>query len=197
MKLSSLLSCALLVGLALSPMPLSAQSDGPRQPLPPSPSQLKTPLPNSRSGFVLVDRTPVKLRFKETITSKTVEENQAIEFEVAEDVVLQGVTVIARGASAKGIISEVKRARMLGRKGKIGIILKEVGLVSGERVALRANPTQGGGLSASTIALSAVLTPVFLLMGGKEAKYTAGTEFLAYVDGDFALDRFKFVNKAR
>jgi hypothetical protein len=190
----------LLCGLLISPILLIVSSvraqSSPRAPLPPSPtSQYKTPLSNPLAGFILTDNTPVKLKFKETITSKTTQENQPIEFEVADDVVVQGVTVIARGTSAKGIISEVKKARMLGRKGKISIVLKEVPLVSGERVSLRSNQTQGGGLSAGTIALSAIITPFFLFMGGKEAKYPAGTEFSAFVDGDYSLNRSKFTQR--
>lgn len=175
----------------------SPSNSGVQAPLPPNPSpQLRTPLPNPQAGFILTDNTPVKLRFKETITSKTAQENQLIEFEVAEDVVVKGVTVIQRGAIAKGIIAEVKRARMLGRRGKLNIVLKEVQIASGERVALRASTGKGGGLSGGAIALSAIVTPLFLLMGGKEAKYTAGTEFSAFVDGDYALDPSKFGGSA-
>jgi hypothetical protein len=171
----------------------SSSTGGYQTPLPPETTpQLRTPLPSSQGKFVLTNGTPMKLKFKETITSKTAQENSNIEFEVSEPVLLNGVTVIARGATAKGIIAEVKKARMLGRKGKINIILKEVQLLTGERVAVRASQQQGGGLSAGTIALSAIITPIFLLMGGKEAKYPAGTEFTAYVDGDYALDQSKF-----
>jgi hypothetical protein len=172
-------------------------NSGVQYPLPANPSpQLKTPLPNTKIGFILADNTPVKLRFKETITSKTAQENQLIEFEVAEDILVKGITVIPRGAIAKGIIAEVKRARMLGRRGKISIVLKEVQLASGERVALRAITGKGGGLSGGAIALSAIVTPLFLLMGGKEAKYTAGTEFSAFIDGDYALNPAKFSGAA-
>jgi hypothetical protein len=200
-KTFPLVLLGVLTALELSiflPAPIQAQStprsnSTPQTPLPATPSsQFKTPLANPQTGFILIDNTPVKLKFKETITSKTAIENQPIEFEVAEDVVLNGVVVIAKGAAAKGIIAEVKRARMLGRKGKLSLILKEVQLTSGERVSIRANQTQGGGLSAGTIAVSAIVTPFFLLMGGKEAKYTAGTEFSAFVDGDYVLNPSKF-----
>ncbi len=190
-------STEFLMVLSLNQVPAQAQpSSSLQKPLPSisSPSY-KTPLANPASGFILTDNTPIKLKFKETISSKTAEENRPIEFDVAEDIVVQGVIVIAKGTSAKGMIAEVKRAKMLGRKGKISIILKEVALVSGERVSLRASQTQGGGLSAGTIALSAIITPIFLLMGGKEAKYTAGTEFTAFVDGDYALDPSKFIQR--
>ncbi|WP_404783369.1 hypothetical protein [Altericista sp. CCNU0014] len=192
--LGFLASAEFLAIAALSQQRSYAQSSSSIQkPLPPSPSSsYKSPLPNPLSGFILTNNTPIKLKFKETISSKTAQENQLIEFEVAEDIAVQGVTVIARGTNAKGIIAEVKRAKMLGRKGKIAIVLKEVALVSGERVSLRSNQSQGGGLSAGTIALSAIVTPFFLFMGGKEAKYPAGTEFTAFVDGDYGLDRAKF-----
>jgi hypothetical protein len=166
---------------------------GLRAPLPANTSpQLRTPLPNTQAGFVLADSTPIKLRFKETISSETAQENQMVQFEVVEDVVLNGVTVISRGAIARGIVTEVSRAKMLGRKGKLNIILKEVQLTSGERVALRASTAKGGGISGGAIALSVIITPLFLLMGGRDAKYPAGTEFSAYVDGDYALEQSRF-----
>jgi hypothetical protein len=119
-------STEFLMIVSLSQAPAQAQSGSSLQkPLPPiySPSY-KTPLANPKSGFILPDNTTIKLKFKETISSKTAEENRPIEFDVAEDIVVQGVTVIARGTTAKGMIAEVKRAKMLGRKGKISIILK-------------------------------------------------------------------------
>ncbi len=194
-KLCPFFGIALLANcnlMFMAPLPSQAQSSPLLQkPLPPT-SSLKTPLPSSQSGFILTSNTPVKLRFKTTISSKTAQENEPIEFEVAENIVVQGVTVIAKGSTAKGIIAEVKRAKMLGRKGKLSIILREVQMVSGERVALRAEQKQGGGLSGGAIALSAIVTPFFLFMGGKEAKYPAGTEFTAFVDGDYVLDLSKF-----
>jgi hypothetical protein len=186
------LNCVLFTSLS------SAQTQQPidpslQKPLPAEPaSQPRAPLPNNKIGFILADSTPLKLKFKETITSKTAQENQSIEFEVSENVLLEGVIVIAKGSTAKGIIAEVKKARMLGRKGKLNILLKEVSLVTGERVTLKTTQKQGGGLSGGTIALSAIISPFFLLMGGKEAKYPAGTEFTAYVDGDYALEKARF-----
>jgi hypothetical protein len=153
-------------------------------------------LPNPPSDLLLADNTPVKLKFKEEISSKKVKQSQVINLEVSEDVVVQDVTVIEKGAKAKGCVAEVKRARMMGRKGKLSIVLTEVQLVSGEMIALHGTDSKEGGVAAARMALSSIVAPFFLLMAGKEAKYPAGTELTAFVDGDRPLNPSQFVSEA-
>ncbi|KAM3098362.1 hypothetical protein ACKFKF_17550 [Phormidesmis sp. 146-12] len=159
-------------------------------------SQTRQPLPPASATpaltFGLADGTPIKLKFKQTVSSKNAEKNDPIEFEVAEDVIISNAVVIAKGASAKGVVTDVKRSGMLGRKGKLEIAIKEVTLVSGERVALRGSKEGGGGTSGGIIAVAAIINPLALLFKGKNMTYEAGTEVGAFVDGDFALDRNKF-----
>lgn len=182
--------------LAMTQLPLIAIaapamqiSQAVQKPLPPE-STTKTPTP--ALGFGLADGTSVKLKFKQTISSKTAQKDDPIEFEVAENVLVGNAIVIAKGAAAKGVVTNVKRAGMLGRKGKLEIAVKEVTLTTGERVALRASKEGGGGNSGGVIALAAVINPLFLLMKGKNTTYEVGTEVPAFVDGNFALDRSKF-----
>ncbi|MGV0024850.1 hypothetical protein [Phormidesmis priestleyi] len=159
-------------------------------------SQTRQPLPPASATpaltFGLADGTPIKLKFKQTVTSKTAEKNDPIDFEVAEDVIVGNAVVITRGASAKGVVTDVRRSGMLGRKGKLEIAIKEVTLVSGERVALRGSQAGGGGTAGGIIAVAAIINPLALLFKGKNMTYEAGTEVGAFVDGNFALDRSKF-----
>jgi hypothetical protein len=145
------------------------------------------------SELVLADNTPIKLKFKEEISSKKVKQSQVIALEVAEAVVVQGVTVIEKGANAKGCVAEVKRARMMGKKGKLSIALTEVQLVSGEVISIHGGDSKEGGTAAVRMALSSIVAPFFLLMAGKEAKYPAGTELTAFVDGDRPLNPSQFM----
>lgn len=139
--------------------------------------------------LILEDGTPVKLKLQETLSSKTAKANDVIAFVVMEDVKLKNTVVITRGATAKGVVIAAKRGKMLGRKGKLTIAVKDVTLAKGAQVPLRATQSKGGGLSAGTIAASVILTPLFLLMGGRNVTYEAGTELTAFIDGNFALDR--------
>jgi hypothetical protein len=145
--------------------PIIVVSQAVRQPLPPNNPTTKSPTP--ALSFGLADGTPVKVKFKQTISSKTAKENDPVEFEVSEDVLVENVIVIAKGALARGIVTKAKRSGMLGRKGKLEISLKEVTLVSGERVAIRAEQKSGGGTSGGIIALAVVVTPLALLFKGK------------------------------
>jgi hypothetical protein len=159
-------------------------------------SQTRQPLPPASAtpalSFGLADGTPIKLKFKQTVSSKTAEKNDPIEFEVAQDVIVGNAVVVAKGASAKGVVTDVRRSGMLGRKGKLEIAIKEVTLVSGERVALRGSKEGGGGTAGGLIAVAAIVNPLALLFKGKNMTYEAGSEVGAFVDGDFALDRKKF-----
>lgn len=165
------------------PLPKTQLSQTYQKPLPPV---------GQPGVFGLTDGTPVKLKTKEDLSSKTAKTNDPIELEVAEAVKVGNIVVIPEGAVAKGVVIEAKRGKMLGRKGKLSIAVNEVTLATGERVALRASKASGGGLSAGVIAASVILTPIFLLLGGSNVTYKAGTEVEAFINGNYALEPAKF-----
>jgi hypothetical protein len=142
--------------------------------------------------LTLAHDTPIKLKFKQVLSSKTAKQNQEITLEVAEDVVVQGKTVIAKGATAKGCVAEVERAKKMGHKGKLSIVLTEVQLASGESLPVRGTHSKVGGTAVARLALTWIVAPFFALMAGKEAKYSVGTEVTALVDGDRPLDPAQF-----
>ncbi|MBE9010830.1 hypothetical protein IQ250_11495 [Pseudanabaenaceae cyanobacterium LEGE 13415] len=196
MNRSTIAASALIFGLVLPVTQLSASatpfqiSQAIKQPLPPASVPTKTP--TSTMQFGLEDGTPVKLRFKKTVSSRDTDLGATIEFEVVEDVQVRNKIVIAKGAIAKGKVTKVQGAGMLGRKGKLEIALQEVTLVTGERVSIRGSQQAGGGHAGGIIAVAAVINPLALLFKGRQAVYEAGTEVPAFVDGNFALDQTKF-----
>jgi hypothetical protein len=147
---------------------------------------------NPSAELTLIHDTPIKLKFKEVLSSKTAKQNQEITLEVAEDVVVQGKTVIAKGATAKGCVAEVERAKKMGHKGKLSIVLTEVQLASGETMPVRGTHSKVGGTAVARLVLTWAIAPFFGLMAGKEAKYSVGTEVIAFVDGDRQLDPAQF-----
>src|SRR5215469_15525306 len=50
--------------------------------------------------FVLQDGTPIKLRLSQTVSSADAQVNDRVEFEVLEDVMVDNVVVIPKGAAA-------------------------------------------------------------------------------------------------
>ena len=52
----------------------------------------------SAKGFVLEDATPVKLRFNRTVSSADAHVGDTVDFEVMQDISVNGTLVIAKGA---------------------------------------------------------------------------------------------------
>ncbi len=194
---SALLASVEILSLAQMPVmanakPIIQVSQAVQQPLP---ANSTSPIP--ALSFGLADGTSLKVKFKQTISSKTANDNDPVDFEVSEAVMVGNTVVIARGAPAKGMVVRARRAGMLGRKGRLDIALKEVTLVSGERIYIRASKKGGGGTDGVVIAAAVLLAPIALVFKGKNITYDAGTEIPAYVDGDFALKPAKFKTSLR
>jgi hypothetical protein len=127
-----------------------------------------------------------------------------VDFEVLEDVQVNGVTVIPKGGIAWATVTEAQPKRRMGRAGKLNMNIDSVRLSSGEKVALRAvKAVEGGGhvgaMTGAIVATSIVFfpaAPLFLFMHGKDITIPKGTELTAYINGDVVLDSAKFANKS-
>jgi hypothetical protein len=154
----------------------------------------------STKGFVLEDETPVRLRLNRTISSADEHVGDTVDFEVLDDLTLNGILVIPKGGMAFATVTEAQAKRRMARGGKLDINVDYVKLVSGERAALRAvKDVKGGGhtggMVGGMVATSLVFfpaAPFFLFMHGKDISIPKGTEMTAYVNGDMKLDAAKF-----
>ena len=123
-----------------------------------------------------------------------------VDFEVLEDVTLNGTLVIPKGGLAFATVTEAQAKRRMARGGKLDINIDYVKLMSSDRAALRAvKDMKGGGhtgaMVGGMVATSIVFfpaAPFFLFMHGKDISIPKGTEITAYVNGDMKLDLTKF-----
>jgi hypothetical protein len=123
-----------------------------------------------------------------------------VDFEVLQDLNVNGTLVIAKGGLAYATVTEAQAKRRMGRAGKLDINIDYVKLVTGDKAALRAvKEVQGGshtvGMTAGIVATSLVFfpaAPFFLFMHGKDISIPKGTEITAYVNGDMKLDLARF-----
>jgi len=160
---------------------------------PPQPSA--PPPPNT-----LLDGTAVKLRLAETISSSNAKVGQQVPFEVTEDVMVQGVTVLAKGAQALATVTDANAKKSMGRAGKLNVNVDSARLTDGEKVQLRAvQDNKGGGhvgaMTGAMVATAIVFfpaAPLFLFIHGKDVTIPKGTEVTAFVQGDMKLDMAKF-----
>jgi len=154
----------------------------------------------STKGLVLEDETPVRLRLNRTISSADAHVGDTLDFEVLDDITVNGTLVIPKGGLAFATVTEAQAKRRMARGGKLDINIDYVKLVSGEKAALRAvKDTKGGGhtggMVGGMVATSIVFfpaAPFFLFMHGKDTSIPKGTEITAYVNGDMRLDIAKF-----
>lgn len=154
----------------------------------------------SAKGFVLEDGTPVKMRINRTVSSGDAQVGDTIDFEVLEDISVNGTPVIAKGGLAFATVTEAQPKRRMARGGKLDINIDYVKLLSSEKAALRAvKDMKGGGhtgaMVGGMVATSIVFfpaAPFFLFMHGKDITIPKGTEITAYVNGDMKLDLAKF-----
>ena len=154
----------------------------------------------SAKGFVLEEATPVKLRFSRTVSSADAHVGDTVDFEVLQDVSVNGTLVIPKSGVAFGTVTEAQPKRRMARGGKLEINIDYVKLLNGDKAALRAvKEGKGGGhtgaMTAGIVATGLVFfpaAPFFLFMHGKDITMPKGAEFTAYVNGDLKLEIAKF-----
>lgn len=138
---------------------------------------------NQSAQVTIPDGTEIQVVTTEEISSKTAAENDPVDFKVDEDVKIDGHVVIAKGTLVKGIVAESEKSGRMGRSGKLNIRVESTTAVDSQKIKLRASKSgQGGDKTGSVIALSLLVSPLFLLKRGKEAKVKAGTKIKVYTD---------------
>lgn len=182
-----LLICPLLLAQEPQPAPgaTTVQQAAPTPPPPPN---------------TLLDGTPVKLRLSQTISSSNTRVGQEIPFEVVEDVSVDQVVVLPKGATAIATVTTAEHKKSMGRAGKLDISISYARLKDQEKVALRAiQENKGGshvGATTGAVVATAIVffpaAPLFLFIHGKDVTIPQGTEITAFVEGDMHLDMTKF-----
>jgi hypothetical protein len=145
----------------------------------------------------LQDGTPMKLRLLNKLDSHTAKNGDEIPFDVVNDVVVGGVTVLRRGSSVTGVVTQAEGSKTMGRAGKLSFTINDIQLRNGGKVQVRAfSRTSGENRTGEMIAymLNAplVAAPFFLLIHGTNTTFPRGTEINAFVNGDILLDLASF-----
>ena len=149
---------------------------------------------------ILQDGTAVKLKLAENLSSASAKMGQHVSFEVVEEVDVNGVTVIAKGAQAVGTVTTAEPKKSMGRAGKLDVNIDSVRLVDGEKAMLSATKSEKGGghtgaMTAGIVGTAIVFfpaAPLLLFIHGKDITIPQGTEITAFVAGDNKLDMAKF-----
>ena len=104
-------------------------------------------LPPTVKGHIpvmLADSTPVKVVLSESIDSESHKPGYVIYFRVLQDVRVQGLRVIAKGARARGRLLDSRNRSRTGDVARLEWNLMDVETVDGQRVPLRGSSERTG-----------------------------------------------------
>jgi hypothetical protein len=142
-----------------------------------------SPAPETTANVVLPDGTEVKLITIEEISSKKAIQDDLLTFKIAEDVKIGNNVVIAKGAIAKGVVTNAKKKGMMGRSGELNIRIESTETVDGQTIKLRSTKSgEGGDKTGTTVALTVLFGPLGLLKRGKDAVIKTDTILTAFTN---------------
>jgi hypothetical protein len=138
---------------------------------------------------VLRTGTEVPLRLSEELTTKgkQLRVGQRFHMEVAEAVVMNGVTVIPAGSPAMGEITDVRNKGMWGKSGHLGARILYV-TVNGRQIRLSGSfDDKGVTGTAGVIAAVAFVPVVGFFTTGTSAAVKSGASVKGFIDEDVPL----------
>jgi hypothetical protein len=143
------------------------------------------------SNAILRTGTEVPLRLSEELTTKgkKLRVGQRFHLEVAEAVVVQGVTVIPVGSPAVGEITDARNKGMWGKSGHLAARILYV-TVNGRQIRLSGgfdDKGVAGGVGAVAVS-TLVFLPAGFFMTGTSARIPAGSSVKGFVDEDVPLN---------
>jgi hypothetical protein len=129
--------------------------------------------------IILPNQTAVHFKLQKSLSSATAHVGDEVNFEVTQDVVIRGVTVIHKGAAAVGTVTEAEPKRRMGRGGKLSVRITFV-KVGTQKVPLQAS-------SQEDKAADQKVGKVVPFMHGKDITLTEDADITGFVSGDIRL----------
>lgn len=176
------LSCAVVL---LSSTSVIAQTAQPAVAIPQA-SAKPTLVVGAPTELTLRAGTPIALKMSEGLTTegKKLRVGQRFQLETAEDVTLDGQTVIPAGSPATGEVTDVRNKGMWGKSGRIGARLLFV-RANGRQIRLTGQVDDKGVTgTAGVVGAIAVLPLAGFVVTGTSAKIPLGAPVNAFIDED-------------
>ena len=141
--------------------------------------------------------TLIKCSLVTPVNTKNLKVGDQIEFRVAQDVVVNGALVFAKGEPGYGVVKKLKQARNFGRNAEIEIDFNKAKSIDGTEVETfvgeesKAEMKHLAMAAGASLAGIALLGPVGIVAGafvhGKDIDLPAGTEFYIQTKSDNTL----------
>jgi hypothetical protein len=150
------------------------------------------PIVGVETSVKVSDGTEIEIQLKNTLSGQTAKVGDMVDFTVVRPVLVNGVTIFEKDASARARVTTAKGAGHWGKAGKLEWAMQDVQAVDGNRVPTRFTKRETGDSKGGTVAVAAVATTVLLgplgllwgLKKGKPAIIPAGNRYSVFVHGD-------------
>jgi|GEM_PF-2639313 len=142
-------------------------------------------LEQNKNKTLLPEGTEVKVKLNKRLSSRSSRSGESIQAEIFENLVFDQKVLIKKGTKVNGFLTDVRRAERLGQEGTLSLVLTSTRTIDNQKVDLRASQdSRGKDTIASTVALSLLVSPLFLLRKGKDITIPNGKVFSAFVGED-------------
>ncbi len=178
------LSCALAGAITI--VGSSAQAQTTTIVATPAPAQTATLVAGASNQTVLRTGTPVPLKMREHLTTngKKLKVGQRFQLEVAENVMLNGVTVIPVGSPVVGEVTDVRNKGMWGKSGHINARVLYA-TVNGRQIRMTGQLDDKGTTgTAGVIGAVAVIPLAGFFVTGTSANIPIGMPVNGFMDED-------------
>jgi hypothetical protein len=147
------------------------------------------PTLNDEKKVVIPDGAEISAVTADTISSKTAHEDDPVTFKVDEDLIVDGIVVIAKGTIIKGVVSNSKKSGFFGRGGQLNVRVESTTTVDGQKLKLRAaKGKEGSDKTGTTVALVVLFGPLGFLKKGKNAEIKEGTKIKVFTDEEKSVN---------
>jgi len=141
----------------------------------------------AQAATKLTEGTEVRLRLLDSVSSATATQGQRFNLELDDDIRVDGVVVVPRGAKALGTVVHAKKRGFMGKGGELNVMVDYL-VINDERIRLRASSGQAGDDKVgATVALTVLFGPLGLLKRGKDIELNPGLVIPAYIDQSVEL----------
>ena len=128
--------------------------------------------------------TYIQLELTESLSSDDVTSGKSVNFRVTTPLMFDGKTVVAAGATARGVVDTADGAGIIGSEGELGISLKSVTAVDGTQIPISATKfIKGQNKAMTSLVVGLFLCFPFLFMKGGEAELQSGSVVEAMIIG--------------
>ena len=143
-------------------------------------------LPFSATAVEIPSGTSIYLTTNDTVVAKgdTVNVGMLVRSRVSRDVTIDGQTVIKAGTPALVKVSRLKKRRVAGMKGELGLTAMETEAVDGQKIFLSGGYNKDGQSRVGwAVGVGVLVAWPVIFLPGTAAELPAGTMISAYVDG--------------